>query len=628
MKILQIIYQNGLRLLKLINDLLDLTKIDSGKMTVSYSKRDFSSFVRGIMTSLSALAEKKQIQLSCTKNSEKCEFYFDPDKIEKVILNLIMNALKFTPVGGQVGISWKIEGKQVEVAVRDTGIGIAKENLSKLFSRFSQVETSITRSYEGTGIGLALARELIELHQGKILARSELGKGTTITFVLPFLLRSPEQRPIKGEGISPEQIQEDWTKTLQRTASYSTTESLPDPQVGFAQVTVNGPKILLIEDNLDMTEFIIMQLKDHYQIINARNGVEGMHLASKELPSLILSDVMMPLKDGYQLCKEIKENHRTQHIPVILITAKAEMNMKLEGFESGADDYLTKPFSVGELRARISSLLKLRDFEAKLIHSEKMASVGLLVAGVAHEVNNPLNFANVHLRNLQRAVDRVKATLLAQGQEVLDEETRESLQEIPEDFNVIQIGLDRIKNIVQDLKTHVRKDEETFILTDLHQGLDSTLNLIKGEFINQIAVVREYGNVEQIEAIPGQLNQVFLNLIQNAFQAIPKGKKGEIQIKTWKEEDFIKVAIQDNGEGIPPENIKRVFDPFFTTKDVGQGTGLGLYICDQIIQKHGGRLEVESHLNKGTKMVIVLPVRQVTSIQDNSFVGGTGEVKQ
>ena len=598
-------YQNGLRLLKLINNLLDLAKIDAGKMQLSHLKTDFTKFTKGIIASVTPLAEKKEISLSFTGPGQLDEFYFDRDKIEKVLLNLIFNALKFTNLGGKVDVSCEQREDQILVRISDTGIGIAKENIDKLFSRFSQVDASSNRRFEGTGIGLALSKELIELHKGEIWAESELGKGTVISFTLPYLT-DPICIPEHGkEG------EADWTRSLHKAAEYTTAGIVQEGQ-SIQTAPSNGapagaPKILVVEDNPDMLHFLVTQLQDDYQVVTAQNGVDGVQRAQTDLPNLILSDVMMPIKDGYQLCREVKENALTKHIPIVLISAKADLSMKIEGLEYGADDYLTKPFSCEELRARIKSLLNQRGLETQLIHSEKMAALGLLVAGMAHEINNPISFAKVSLENLHNTLAE-QDRLIKEGAAPDSAEMKRLNAKIDRAFSIIKTGLDRTEAIVSDLKAFVRKDEAQFRPTDLHEGLDSTLNLMRTELKDRITIVKEYGEIDLVDAVPGQINQVFMNLLQNAIHAIPD--EGEIRIKTWKEDDRVKISVKDSGTGISPEHQKRIFEPFFTTKEAGKGTGLGLSVSYRILQSHRGDITVVSRPGQGTEFVITLPVRQ------------------
>ncbi|HEX9758956.1 MAG TPA: ATP-binding protein [Nitrospiria bacterium] len=643
-KQIQIMYNNALRLLKLINNLLDLAKIDAGKMELYYNQGNIVEFIKGIVASVSPMAEKKKIHLTFLEGNSVPAFYFDRDKIEKVILNLLFNALKFTESGGNVTVRCepnRNNKEEVVIDIQDTGIGIAEEDMHKLFSRFSQIDSSSTRRFEGTGVGLALAKEIVELHQGRIWPTSELGNGTTMTFTLPLKLDLTGEGGVVHEDrrkiqkpVLPENRDQDWTKHIHTAAEYSGAgllieENTPDP-LSHKKPNSDQLTILLVEDNPDMINFIGFHLHEEFNLLKATNGEEGLSLGFQHVPDLIISDVMMPKKNGYELCKEIKGNIRTKHIPIILLTAKADLSMKIEGLEHGADDYLTKPFNAQELKAKVKSLLNQRRLEkeiqlrseeleatlhaltetqSQLVHSEKMAALGLLVAGIAHEVNNPVSFAKGSLNNLKRSLDDINEHLNTGKEEPVSEET---LGDIKNSMGIIKSGLERTEAIIKDLKNFLQKDQIHFKINDLHAGLDSTLNLLKHELGQGIQVEKQYGDIGMVETIPSQLNQVFMNLLQNAIHAIQKKgeKKGEISIKTEKTDQEILICIRDSGTGMKKEVLSHIFEPFFTTKEVGVGTGLGLSVSHRIILNHNGTLEVQSEEGKGSEFKILLPIKQ------------------
>ncbi|MBI1882965.1 MAG: response regulator, partial [Chlamydiae bacterium] len=235
----------------------------------------------------------------------------------------------------------------LEFRIEDTGIGIASDYLPKIFERFSQADTSSTRKHEGTGIGLALAKDFVELHGGEIWVESELRRGTTVFFTLPHLTSvPPAAKPDQGiENVEVNDNQDgDWTRRLYKRALYQDGERALEGEVGPVQATPSQAltkerTLLLVEDNIDMLNFLSFQLQDDYNLVKARNGVEGVEAAKLYKPDLVISDVMMPMKDGYQLCREIKENPKLSHVPVVLLTAKADLSMKIKGLEFGADEY-------------------------------------------------------------------------------------------------------------------------------------------------------------------------------------------------------------------------------------------------------------------------------------------------
>lgn len=620
-KLIEIIHSNTLRLLKLINNLLDLAKIDAGKMLLNYGKLDLNEFIKGITAEILHVAEKKDLSLEFIIKDSIPPFYFDSDKIEKVLLNIVYNSVKFTDPGGRITITSQRENNHVVVNITDTGIGIEEKDFERIFDRFVQVDGTQKRRYEGTGIGLPLAKELVELHKGTIKAESKIGEGTTITFTLPVILETEEG---KGEkDIVPKE--DDWTNVKYREAAYSTADIVRSMRndTGLAKSAAEGKKILIVEDNPDMLNFIVLQLEQEYMVFKANNGEEGLEIVKKELPNLIITDIMMPVMDGHELCQKIKENERTKHIPVIFLTAKAGLDMKIEGFEKGADEYLVKPFNTEELRARVKSLLNLRKLEteiqerneelekllkqlketqAQLIHSEKMASLGQLVAGIAHEMNNPLAAALSSSNTVLKHIEKSK-----KGEEDLNNEA--TIKDVEETVNILRHGLTRASNIITDLKVFSKKDVSGMKDVDIHEGLDSTLSILRGKLKEKnIIVHKDYTYTGKVECSLGLINQVIMNILQNSIDAV--NKNGEIWITTKMDTGNIKILIKDNGIGIKKEDLPHIFDPFFTTKDVGEGIGLGLSISYSIVKEHGGTIEVNSDKDKGIEVSITLPIRQ------------------
>jgi signal transduction histidine kinase/DNA-binding response OmpR family regulator/ligand-binding sensor domain-containing protein len=360
------IKRNAARLLGLINQLLDLSKLEAGKLQLKTSPANMVSFIRGITMSFESIAERKDIALKVKSELEKIEVYFDKDMMAKILSNLLSNAFKFTPEGGEITVSLSLipspsgrgmsigqgEGK-VQITVSDTGIGISQEELPKLFDRFYQVDSSQTREYEGSGLGLALTKELVELHRGTIKAKSKLGEGSEFIIELP----------LGREHLKDDEIVE--------TTATAIEGKIIDESIYFwkaeaneksISVNLNDDKniILVVEDNADVREYIKDSLGNSFQVEEAMNGEQGVRKAEQIIPDLIISDIMMPRMDGNELARRIKNDERTSHIPIILLTAKSEQESKLEGLETGADDYLTKPFDTKELLVRIKNLIAIR----------------------------------------------------------------------------------------------------------------------------------------------------------------------------------------------------------------------------------------------------------------------------
>lgn len=349
---LQVANRNARRLLNLINQLLDLSKIEAGSMELNSEQHNIVSFIKSLFYSFESLAETKKITLKFESTAENIPVIFDPDKMEKVFNNLLSNAFKFTPPEGKINIYIKKnDSKFVEIYIRDTGIGIPGNRIKHIFNRFYQVDSSTTRDQEGTGIGLALTVELVELHKGKIEVTSKEGEGSEFIISLPIgdikiakesLVEFSTDRFIEKNGLNEFEIQEE---NLNQHLN-----------VGDSKNEI----VLIVEDNKDVRAYINEQLGNDYSILEASNGKEGYLLAQNKIPDLIISDIMMPKMDGYQFCKAIRADEKTSHIPIIMLTAKAGLDNKTEGLETGVDDYLTKPFSAKELRVRVKNLIYLR----------------------------------------------------------------------------------------------------------------------------------------------------------------------------------------------------------------------------------------------------------------------------
>jgi len=383
-----LILRNCNRLLRLVNQLLDLSKLESGKMILQASPQDIVALTRQLTMAFESLAGVRGIKLQFTGPDEPVMIYLEREHYEKIITNLLFNALKFTPEGGSVIVDCSISDfgfgiadlkdrsqirnpqsaisdsqtrrKYVEIRVSDTGIGISASDLPHIFDRFYQAGDSYAKDAQGSGIGLALVKELVELHYGEISVESEVGKGSTFTVRLPLgkeHLRAEEI--VVGEitvgAKHPSQKVEMYIEEFSRDASPQHPHTPPNKQT-----PTTNEIVLIVEDNPDMRAYIRGYLSEFYRLVEAEDGAQGIKQALKHAPDLIISDVMMPNMDGFQFCEKIKTDERTSHIPVILLTARASGESKIEGLETGADDYLTKPFDAIELRVRANNLIGQR----------------------------------------------------------------------------------------------------------------------------------------------------------------------------------------------------------------------------------------------------------------------------
>ena len=344
------IKRNGQRLLKLINQLLDQSKVEAGELKLNVSYENIIPFARGVLMSFESLAKQENVALDFHTHKEDLYLYFEMEKVEQVLINLLSNAIKFTPPGGKVNFEINAGDRYASIKVRDTGIGIDPQHLPHIFERFFQIEDPTTKKYQGTGIGLSLSKDLVELHTGTLTVESEPGKGSAFEILLPLGKdhfkedQVVESAPALGPGL---------VDTLENGREVEA----PRDEV---QTGANLPLLLIVDDNQDMREFIRHQLKTNYTILQAADGLQGWEAALEHLPDLIISDVMMPGMSGFDLCQKLKSDIRTDHIPVILLTAKAGQDQKIKGLKLQADDYLGKPFEAQELVIRVRNLVQGR----------------------------------------------------------------------------------------------------------------------------------------------------------------------------------------------------------------------------------------------------------------------------
>jgi len=349
--LLDMIRRNGESLLRLINQILDLAKLESNKLELRPENGDLVAFVRYVAEAFHSFAEMRDLRVQFQANAEAFRMDFDAEKVQTVLSNLLSNALKFTPPGGKVTVDVQVDfapessDAAVFISVSDTGMGIPADKIGRIFERFYQADNSAARSGEGTGIGLALTRELVRLMRGDISVESQPGQGTTFTLKLPAVPQSgAATAPVPGRLAAPPLLQPEQTQ-----------QALP-----VSPADSSKPLLLLVEDNADVRQFLFDCTQEHYRVQTALNGRQGIDMAFEQVPDLIVSDVMMPEKDGFELCETLKNDPRTSHIPITLLTARVSVEDRIAGLQRGADAYLAKPFHQQELLLQLRNLLQLR----------------------------------------------------------------------------------------------------------------------------------------------------------------------------------------------------------------------------------------------------------------------------
>jgi signal transduction histidine kinase len=421
--------------------------------------------------------------------------------------------------------------------------------------------------------------------------------------------------------------------------------------------------ILVVDDEPENLSLLSTVLRPVYQVRAANSGAQALRAAASEpRPDLVLLDVMMPGMDGYEVLERLRMNPATADIPVVFVTALTDADDEERGLALGAADYIAKPIKPSVVLARVRTQIenkRARDWMAnknqvleaevtmrlavqhelrrQLVQTEKLASIGLLAAGVAHEINNPVGFVSSNLHSMRGYVGSLldisgaceDALRHAPDSEIFRQkvgELREKIkvadidyirEDLPTLLAESEDGLERIKKIVRDLKNHAHADSEEWQLADINAGLKSTLNLVRNEIKYKAEVHTDYGALPPVCCHPGKINQVLMNLLVNAAQAIDAS--GTIGIKTWQQGGDVCIAISDSGCGIPADTLDRIFEPFYTTKPIGKGTGLGLSLAFGILHDHGGRIEVASVVGEGTTFTVVLPVAGSVAVADDGL---------
>lgn len=423
-------------------------------------------------------------------------------------------------------------------------------------------------------------------------------------------------------------------------------------------------KILVAEDDYVSRLLVTKAIKNiGHEVVEAENGKIAWEKFLETRPDMVISDWMMPQMDGIELCKRIRASDKKTYSYIILLTAKDKMTDLVAVFAAGADDYIIKPFKPDELRSRIKTgerivtlesqhhqmqeqligknkildkaLADLKISQSQILQAEKMASIGQLAAGVAHEINNPIGFVgsnldalNDYLQDMDALLDQyldLMTSLNDKGFDSLSNEHKKKVQAIIEKQKEVEIdhiradipelikdckeGTSRVGKIIGELKSFAHPGNDQQMLVDINKGLESTLNVVHNELKYKARVIKELGDIPMVEGFPQKLNQVFINVLVNAGQAIEE--KGEIRIQTRTKGKDAVIRISDTGCGIAPENLPKIFDPFFTTKEVGKGTGLGMNIAYNIIEEHKGKITIDSIVGKGTTFTITLPGKQI-----------------
>nr|WP_283811965.1 ATP-binding protein [Bradyrhizobium nanningense] len=611
---LEIMHRNGLRLLKLVNTLLDFSRIEAGRVRALYEPIDLAVYTAEVASNFRSAMSRAGLRFTIDCPPLSGPVYVDRDMWEKIVLNLVSNAFKYT-FNGEVAVVLRPAGPSVQLVVRDTGVGIPESELPRLFERFYRVEGQEGRTMEGTGIGLALVQELVRLHGGTVWAQSVLGSGTTFTVMIPMGTAHLPRERIGGEptmaqtGGQAEAFVEEALRSLPGGVAHEGAiekELISPHRVAAA---VERATVLVADDNADMLEYVRRLLAARYDVQAVADGQAALDAARARRPDLILTDVMMPRLDGFGLLQAIRRDGALRDVPVVLLSARAGEEAKVEGLEAGADDYLLKPFSARELIARVEANLQLarlrretseserryRQTQAELAHISRVISLGELTASIAHEVQQPLAAVDNGALACRKWLDRATPDL---------DEARGCLELIVKANN-------RASEVIRRIRTLAKKAEIEKVTLDVNDVINEVIALLEGELTSHLVSL----HLELAPTLPTimadrvHLQQVVMNLVMNGIEAMQSvtDRPRQLMIQSGQQEtQQVHVSVTDCGVGISTENAGRLFEPFFTTKS--SGMGMGLSICRSIIEAHGGRLWVTPNAPFGATFEFTLPV--------------------
>lgn len=600
---LELAHRNALRLLKLVNSLLDFSRLEAGRMSASYEATDLAGLTGNLASTFRSAMERAGLDLVIDADDLGEPVYVDREMWEKIVLNLLSNAFKFT-LSGSVTVRVQRTEDAAALEIQDTGVGIPGSELPRLFERFYRVEGSAGRTQEGSGIGLALVQELVKLHGGRVSVQSMPGSGTVFCVQVPFGTahlpvdhikkpRSLSSTPVAAQAF----VQEALRWIPEHPAATSTTLHVLDESQavqGVDQRFANtaGARVLLADDNADMRAYVCDLLAPAYVVEAVGDGEAALAAVRRQRPDLILSDIMMPRIDGLELLKRVRSEQQLRDIPVILLSARAGEEARVEGLDAGADDYLIKPFSARELLARIGALLELTR-----MRRQSEDRLRAFLAMLAHELRNPLAPLTNATELLARTLPHDSGAQLAIG--MIRRQVSQLTRLVDDLLDVSRItqGLVKLKQLsvnvadvvqqaVENVESQLReKRHELSIITSRYEPL-----YVSGDF--------------------ARLVQCVDNLLTNAIKYTKPG--GQISVRIHGDRRHARIEVSDNGIGITQELQPLVFELFVQSDrslDRAEGgLGIGLAVVKRLVEMHAGEVRVRSAgLGHGSTFEIELP---------------------
>jgi signal transduction histidine kinase len=625
---LQATSRSGVKLLKLIGDLLDLSKLEESRLRLRIESHDLVAYLRGLLRQTEPLAERKAISVRFRSDADTVLVWCDLDRMERVFINLLSNAFKFTPPRGTVTLEVRDQGAAVLVLVSDTGPGFPAALAERIFERFYQADDGERLARGGTGIGLALARELTELHGGSIYAENRPGGGASFSVRLrkgrehfePAALERRTHSTDKPQGKRASDVGlAGWDMGFEGRYRFIDIDQATEKRVveRDADEQQRLHTVLVVDDTPDVVRVVHLALRQHFRVFSAPDGRKGFSLALEHRPTLIITDLSMPEVDGLELTRQLREEPLTRHIPIVMLTARGDLEDRVLGLETGVSAYLAKPFAPKELLSTVRSLLSTQEKTAELVLSQQSASLESMAGGLAHEIRNPLNYIKNAVLSIQR--DLPGLLRLLEPLDSLSPEARAAFDKtsarIARMFDTAQSGVKRIGGTVDLMLRYGREGYSRALEPhDVYAAIADVIEVVVPATSSDAKVKTTLEGDGTVECVPQELHQALTNLIQNALEAVSPGT-GLVEVAGRVEDSELVLLIRDNGAGIKPEDQARVFTPFFTTKDVGRGLGMGLTITRRCIVALGGRISLRSQLGVGTEFTVRLPRQQHRAIE-------------
>ena len=604
----EMIRRNALRLLKMVNSLLDFSRIEAHRAEAVYELTDLAAFTAELASTFRSTIEKAGLRFTVDVADLHVPAYVDREMWEKIVLNLLSNAYKFT-LEGAITVSLRGVDKTIELEVRDTGTGIPAAELPHIFERFHRVEGTRGRTQEGTGIGLALVQELVRLHHGEISVESstELLPGSVFRVRIPSGSTHPSAETIGarragGSSAVGRAFVEEAARWLPTDSGGDGigTPSTPEPRPVAARV-------LVADDNADMRDYVTRLLKQDYDVEAVGDGQAALASARSRLPDLVLADIMMPALDGFGLLQALRDDPSTREVPVVLLSARAGEEARIDGMRAGADDYLVKPFSARELLARVAAHVQMARMRRTAAERERALRQdaedanrvkAAFLATMSHELRTPLNA----ILGYTDLLDAEVAGSLTSGQ-------RSQLRRI-------QLASRHLLQMIEEILTFSRieagREEVRLGTVDLAELSVETCRLVE-PLAAQKSLAFSYdgptdGLVVKTDA--GKMRQILLNLLSNAIKFTERGDVGLRLVDRGPEIVF---EVHDSGAGISPDQIERIFEPFHQADPGGGrpgGTGLGLTVSRELARLLGGDIAVVSTPQHGSTFTLRIPTTE------------------